>query len=139
MTPTIDPNNDLAIFQFLEDELRALSLAEEAERIQLREILIATASAPPTQSGHIRVVTTDQPTDSDIALGIFAADTQIASDQVYAELLASQDTSLAVSRQHAQKLAAAEQKIRLDAEFARKLQDVIDQDENSSEDHDVDR
>jgi hypothetical protein len=137
MTPTIDPNNDLAIFQFLEDELRALSLAEEAERIQLREILIATA--PPTQSGHIRVVTTDQPTDSDIALGIFAADTQIASDQVYAELLASQDTSLAVSRQHAQKLAAAEQKIRLDAEFARKLQDVIDQDENSSEDHDVDR
>jgi len=138
----MDPNTELAIFQFLEDDLRALSLAEEAEKIQLNEILAATAAtrSSVTQSDPIATsVQLEQPSDGDIALNIFGAETQLARDQAYATLLQSQDASLAVSRQYAQKLAAAEQKIRLDGEFAKMLQELIDRGEIGPEDRDADR
>lgn len=132
MATATDLSSELAVLQFLEDDLRA---AADAERIQLREIL--TATAPPTRSGHTAV--SDQSFDTDLAFGISAVDAQIARDQAYAKLLESQDASLTVSRQYAQKIAAAEQKSRLDTEFARKLQDIIDRGEDSPEDPDADR
>lgn len=137
MTRTIDLNTELAIFQYLEDDLRALSFEEDAERIQLHEILTATAPPPTSRSGHI--ARSDSLSDSDVAFDFFAADTRIARDQAYAKLLENQDASLAVSRQYVQKLAATEQKIRLDAEFATKLQEMIDRGENGPEDRDADR
>jgi hypothetical protein len=106
-----DLQNELAIFQLLEDDLRVIS-----EEAQLNDI--STAGTHPVSP------------NGDIALNLIATDAQIARDQAYAELLQSQEASLAVSRQYAQRLAAAEQKGRLDCEFARKLQERDEDDTN---------
>jgi hypothetical protein len=121
MATTIDLQSELAIFQLLEDDLKALSLKEAAEKIQLDEVL--TSTGPRTEPVYSVV---DSLSDGKIALSLVVADAQIARDQAYAESLQSQEASLAVSRQYAQRLAAAEQKFRIDSEFAKRLQDRED-------------
>jgi len=118
MATTIDLQSELAIFQLLEGDLKALSLTEAAGKIQLDEVL--TSTGPRTEP------VVDSLSDGKIALSLVVADAQIARDQAYAESLQSQEASLAVSRQYAQRLAAAEQKFRIDSEFAKRLQDRED-------------
>jgi len=108
----MDLQSELAIFQLLEDDFRAVALAETTRKVQKDGILTAAVHS-----------VIESPSDDDISLSWTTADAQIAHDQAFAELLQSQEASLAVSRQYAQRLAAAEQKIRIDSEFARKLQD----------------
>jgi hypothetical protein len=120
MAATMDLQSELAILQLLEDDVRAVSLAEDARKINIE---LLTPSVSDTESVHSLI---ESPWDGDITLGLTAADEQIARDQAFAELLQSQEASLAVSRQYAQKLAAAEQKLRIDSEFARKLQNRTD-------------
>ncbi|KIM87743.1 hypothetical protein PILCRDRAFT_259554 [Piloderma croceum F 1598] len=121
MAATMDLQSELVILQLLDDDLRAVSLAEDARKINVDIIL--TPSVSDTESVHSVI---ELPWDGDITLGLAAADEQIARDQAFVELLQSQETSLAVSRQYAQKLAATEQKLRIDSEFARRLQDRTD-------------
>jgi hypothetical protein len=119
---TIDHESELVIFQLLADDLRAVSPAEDAEQIQIKEIITSTTTG--TESVHTEV--DKSPSDEDIALGLFAVDAQIARDQAYAELLQSQESSFAISRQYAQRLAASE----------RRLQD---EEANNSDDWDDER
>lgn len=135
----MDFHDNLAIFQLLEDDLRAISLAQEAERVQLADILTATMPVAESRSPLAASLPDEPLSDIHVALSIFALDNQIARDQAYAELLRSQDASLAVNRQYAQRLAAAEQKTRIDGEFAKKLQDMLDLGESEHEIHDVDK
>jgi len=119
---TIDHESELVIFQLLADDLRAVSPAEDAKQIQIKEIITSTTTG--TESVHTEV--DKSPSDEDIVLGLFAVDAQIARDQAYAELLQSQESSFAISRQYAQRLAASE----------RRLQD---EEANSSDDWDDER
>ena len=124
MTLVLDLQSELAIFKFLEEDLQAISFAHEAERLQLVEIM--EASAPPKSKG----ITREQPlTDQEIALQLSASENHFALDRAYAELLQSEDASFAISMQEAQRLAAAEQKARIDNEFAKRLQATLDADE----------
>ena len=110
----IDLQDELAIFQLLAEDFRAIS--------------------GEAQPNDISTTGTHSP-NGDIAVNLIATDAQIARDQAYAELLQSQEASLAVSRQYAHSLAAEEQKSRLDREFARTLQEG-DEDDTSTCDAD---
>ncbi|KAF7979604.1 hypothetical protein HWV62_26402 [Athelia sp. TMB] len=124
MALVLDLQSELAIFKFLEEDLRSISFANEAERLQLAEIM--EASAPPKFKG----IKQEQPlTDQEIALQLAASENHLALDRAYAELLQSEDASFAISMQEAQRLAAAEQKTRIDNEFAKRLQATLDADE----------
>ncbi|KAJ7432895.1 hypothetical protein B0H11DRAFT_2123541 [Mycena galericulata] len=95
-----DVLSELLIAQLLEEDLRLLGSAKEAERLQLDQVLAV-----------------------DIALEIYAEDARVSSDAAYAQRF--QNSNIA-DLQYAQKVAASEKKLMLDAEFARRLQAVDD-------------
>lgn len=123
MTLALDVQSELTIFQLLEEDLGNISDTHEAEKLQLTEIMAATAFPKSREMEYAPLVS-----DEEIALQLYTLENQLALDQVYAELLHSQDASFAISMQEAQRLAAAEQKVRIDGEFARKLQANLDED-----------
>ncbi|KZP22010.1 hypothetical protein FIBSPDRAFT_787821 [Athelia psychrophila] len=135
MALATDYQSELAVFKFLEDDLRSIALANEAQKLHLAEIAAATAPRTVTESKHEHE---PQLSDEEIALQLFASESHLALDRAYAELLHSEDASFAISMQAAQRLAAADQKARIDNEFAKKLQATLDQDVNGNHDHDVD-
>ncbi|KAJ7096690.1 hypothetical protein B0H15DRAFT_826053 [Mycena belliarum] len=115
-----DVLNDLLIAQLLEEDLRLLGSAKEAERLQLDQVIAVSARAtgriPKFSASTGAYITKD---DADIALEIYAKDSRLSSDAAYARRI---QTSAIADMQYAQKVAAAEKKMMLDAEFARRLQ-----------------
>lgn len=126
MALALDARSELAIFQILQEDLQSIAFASQAEKLQLAEIM--AASAPPKG----KEISCELPlTDQDIALQLSTSENHLALDHAYAELLQNEDAMFAISMQEAQRLAAAEQKARIDCEFARKLQNTLDNNENS--------
>lgn len=164
---SVDAESELLIAQLLEDDLRLLIDAREAEEAQLAQILADSSLA----SGHTTPITGTQSCRSstldalfpdrsttvtaldpsvrkDIertelaVLSVLASDARLRSDSLYAQTLQRADNAAdTIGRQYAQKLGATEKRIALDAEFAKRLQQMVDNDEDeatSTEDLDVD-
>lgn len=137
MTTTVDHQSELLVLQLLTEDLRSVSDAEHAERINFNEALLATADGDEPMD----VAPDDNTNDASFALMLFAHEAQIAQDLAYAECLQHEDVTTSASRQFAQKLAANERKIAIDADFAAKLQGLIDngQDHGNANAMDADR
>ncbi|KAJ6631063.1 hypothetical protein B0H10DRAFT_1980669 [Mycena sp. CBHHK59/15] len=117
--------SELLIAQLIEEDLRLLGSAKEAERLQLDQALAVSARAKgrvPKFSGS--VAASEIKDDEDIALEIYAGDARVSSDAAYAQRVQASNVA---DLQYAQKVAAAEKKIMLDAEFARRLQAIGDE------------
>lgn len=135
--------DELAVYELLLEDLRAASLTDDAEKMQLQEILAATNPGTECIDGN-KDSDDYHPSDLTVAFGLNEKEVEIARDQAYAQMLqdehASQDATVTLSRQYAQRLAAAETKIRMDSEFAAKLQVMIDDDHNANHDaYDADK
>jgi hypothetical protein len=124
-----DVLDGLLVAEMLQHDLDDIISAQEAERLQLEEILAATA-ADKFQAG------VDIPkhgalySDRELAMQFLVADARRASDSAYAEKLqVDQDATFMASLQEAQRVAAAEKKFMLDAAFAKRLQETIDSEE----------
>ncbi|KAJ7770461.1 hypothetical protein B0H16DRAFT_1515548 [Mycena metata] len=125
-----DVLSELLIAQLLEEDVRLLGATKEAERLQLDQVLAASARTKgriPKFSQSLAPVVKD---DEDIALEIYAEDARLSSDAAYAQRV--QAAGLA-DMQYAQKVAAAEKKLMLDAEFARRLQAVDDEGQDTDQ------
>ncbi|KAJ7755328.1 hypothetical protein DFH07DRAFT_743267 [Mycena maculata] len=130
-----DMLSELLIAQLLEEDLRLLGSAKEAERLQFDQVIAASALAKgriPKFSGSVGVPVAKD--DEDIALEIYAQDARLSSDSAYAQRI--QSSGLA-DMQYAQKVAAAEKKLMLDAEFAMRLQAIDDEGRDTDQVKDV--
>ena len=115
---SVDTLSELLIAQLLEDDMRMLTDAREAERLQLTDI--------PGKAAPQNVES-----DEDIAFKLFMEEARLNGDAALAQALQqSTDSSAIAGQQLAQKLAAAEKKFVLDAEFARRLQERTDHDDD---------
>jgi uncharacterized protein (DUF1501 family) len=121
-----DVLDGLFVAEILQHDLDDIVSAQEAERLQIEEILVATAvdklragvDIPKYGAPH---------SDRELALQLLIADARRASDSAYAEKLqVDQDATLMASLQEAQRVAAAEKKFMLDAAFAKRLQEIMD-------------
>ncbi|KAK7683547.1 hypothetical protein QCA50_013382 [Cerrena zonata] len=131
-----DALSELLIAQLLEEDMRILSDAREAERLQLTQSLAdsSRASGRFPKKVHLESVQTDE----DIALHLFVEEARFNGDAALAQALQqSADSSAIAGQQLAQKLAAAEKKLMLDAEFARLLQER-NNDDDATDTHDID-
>ncbi|KAJ7135966.1 hypothetical protein C8R44DRAFT_769368 [Mycena epipterygia] len=120
-----DVLSELLIAQLLEEDLRLLGSAKEAERLQLDQVLAISARAKgriPKFSGSAGALVEKE--DEDVALEIYAQDARVSSDTAYAHRIQASNTA---DMQYAQKVAAAEKKLMLDAEFAKQLQAIDDE------------
>lgn len=115
-----DVLSELLITQLLEEDLRAISYQDEAERLQLEEVMrVQGLTGNPTPRDAVDPPTSD---DAHFALNMQMKDAMAASDALYAQSLQLSDASAVANMQYAQKVAAMEKSIALDAEFARRLQ-----------------
>lgn len=141
-----DALSELLIAQLLEEDLRLLAQAQEAERIQVKQALSDTshlgqpgkthnhANKRIPSPSHIRDHVDQVQKDTNVALQLMVAEARIGGDVAVAqEMKRAQDSTL-LDQQAAQKWAAAEVKSMLDAEFARKLQEMEDEFEDSDSD-----
>lgn len=151
---TDDALSEALIAKLLEEDLRVLALAQEAERLQLDEVLHQSKSATSqntrggrTTRGRGRRVHSppshtsieEVQTDSDLAHQVLLANVRLGSDAVFAQdLQRAQDAAIVADQQAAQRVAAAELKLMVDLEFARKLQEMEDEAEDSDELEDMD-
>ncbi|KAJ6571684.1 hypothetical protein B0H19DRAFT_936268 [Mycena capillaripes] len=120
-----DVLSEILIAQLLEEDLRLLGSAKEAERLQLDQVFAASARANgriPKFSGSAGTLVVKD--DEDVALEIIAEDARVSSDAALAQRV---QASTMADMQYAQKVAAAEKKFMLDAEFARQLQAIDDE------------
>ncbi|KAJ3492224.1 hypothetical protein NLI96_g102 [Meripilus lineatus] len=124
--------SELLIAQLLEEDLRMLAQAQEAERVQLDHVLTesklaARLALDPKGKREMSpfVFPPEEEIDSDaqIALQIAVNEARAESDAAYAQSLqSSQNSAIFTDQQTAQKWAAAERKLMLDVEFAKRLQ-----------------
>lgn len=115
-----DVLSELLIAQLLEEDLRSLSYQDEAERLQLEEMM--RDSQPPASKASAR---NDPPMeDAQCALEMQMMDARASVDALFAQSLQLSDASAMAGRQYAQKVAAMEKNIALDAEFAKRLQEA---------------
>ena len=123
MSNDSDVSTELLIAQLLQEDLRDIAYAQEAENAQLSQALIDSAHAAGRFSKKSKATDYGPPTDADLALRMLAEEARISSDAAFAQSLQHEnDTNVATSRMFALKMAAAEKKFMLDAEFARRLQ-----------------
>lgn len=131
-----DALSELLIAQLLEEDMRMLTDAREAERIQLTQVIAdsSRASGRIPKKANLQSVQSDE----DVALQLFVEEARLNRDAALAQALQqSADSSAIAGQQLAQKLAAAERKLMLDAEFARRLQERNDDDDNGTNDIDT--
>lgn len=131
-----DALSELLIAQLLEEDMRMLTDAREAERIQLTQVIAdsSRASGRIPKKANLQSVQSDE----DVALQLFVEEARLNRDAALAQALQqSADSSAIAGQQLAQKLAAAEKKLLLDAEFARRLQERNDDDDNGTNDIDT--
>ena len=137
-----DVLSELLIAQLLEEDLSLAALAQEAERIQLEQVLseskVGNQGKDPAGKRELssspEASMRSMQTDSDIALRTMASEARLASDTAYAqELQRLQNAGLLADEQVARKWAAAEVKLMLDAEFARKLQEMDEEGEDTDD------
>ncbi|KAK7046632.1 RBR-type E3 ubiquitin transferase, partial [Favolaschia claudopus] len=128
--------SEILIAQLLEEDLRAVESAKEAERLQLDQVFAVSARASgriPKFSASAKSVIQN---DADfvffgvVALAFLAADARISSDAAFAQRV---QASTIADLQYAQQVAAAEKKFMLDAEFARRLQAVDDEGQDTDQ------
>ena len=145
-----DVLSELLIARLLEEDLRMLAQAKEAERIQLDQILSESKFLSSEFAGgsggreSSPFLTTTDPTqrDSEIALEMMIAETRLEGDAAFVrELLRFQNAGIIADQQAAQKWAAAEMKSTIDAEFAKTLQKMQNEgrDISNAELQDVER
>ncbi|PCH44865.1 hypothetical protein WOLCODRAFT_78291 [Wolfiporia cocos MD-104 SS10] len=117
--------SELLVAQLLEEDLRNLAFAQEAEQVQLEEALaVSSLAAGCNPKLKQKAVTEEALRDVDIAFQTLAAEVRLSSDAAYAQSLQHlDDSNAAASRHQALRLAAAERKYMLDAEYARRLQE----------------
>ncbi|KAJ7857297.1 hypothetical protein B0H14DRAFT_2751532 [Mycena olivaceomarginata] len=123
--------SEILIAQLLEEDLRLLGSAKEAERLQLDQVFAVSARATgriPKFSAKTGVSTTQD--DEDLALALLAEDARVSSDAAFAQRV---QASTIADVHYAQKVAAAEKKMMLDAEFARRLQAVDDEGQDTDQ------
>jgi hypothetical protein len=104
-----DVLSEILIAQLLEEDLRLLGSAKEAERLQLDQVLAISARA----KGRIPKfsATTGASVikgDEDVALEVLAEDARVSSDAAYAQRV---QTSTIADMQYAQRVAAAEKSV----------------------------
>lgn len=145
-----DVLSELLIAQLLEEDLRLLAQAQEAERIQLAHVLSQSRLLLPTALSGSREPSpfpsaadadlTEK--DSEIALQMMVVEARLEGDAAYArELLRVQNAGMIADQQAAQKWAATEMKANLDKEFAKRLQRLQEEgrDINGPDMRDVER
>ncbi|KAF7289868.1 RBR-type E3 ubiquitin transferase [Mycena indigotica] len=127
-----DTLSELLIAQLIEEDLRSLRATQEAEAIQLNQVVALSAHAV----GQLPVFSKLSASEDDqlVALGLYAEQSRLSSDAVYAQQLQRQNIA---DMQYAQKVAATEKKLVLDSEFARRLQAMDDDGEDMDEADDV--
>lgn len=116
----MDHLSELLIAQLFEEDLQNLKYQDEAERIQLEEIMGGKSSLNPV------TYASTTPDDAKYALELQMKDAVQTGDALYAQSLQMGDASLVAGMQYALKLAAMERNIALDNEFAKRLQEVDD-------------
>jgi hypothetical protein len=98
--------SEILIAQLLEEDLRLLGSAKEAERLQLDQVFAVSARATgriPKFSAKAGVSTTQD--DEDLALALLAEDARVSSDAAFAQRV---QASTIADVHYAQKVAAAE-------------------------------
>ncbi|KAA1473977.1 hypothetical protein DENSPDRAFT_840520 [Dentipellis sp. KUC8613] len=126
-----DALSQALIAQLLEEEMKDMTSARFAERLQLSEAM-QKPNGKGKQGEASMPLVNDTTKDVEMddfayALQVIADDTRVSSDAVFAaKMQLDNDASFMAGHQYAQQVAAAEKKILLDAEFARKLQDAHD-------------
>lgn len=89
-----DVLTDLLIAQLLEDDLKALSHAQAAEKLQLDHVLAASSLASGRFPKFSKRGSGPEPLDGDFAFEILTADARCTSDAAYAKSFAVQRRSI---------------------------------------------
>ncbi|KAF9819392.1 hypothetical protein IEO21_02135 [Rhodonia placenta] len=129
MSGDADVLSELLIARILEEEMLALSHAQEAEKLQVDLMIDESDLLAGKGSGKHKAVAQEPISDSDgdLVLKMVIKELRMSSDATLAQALQhSDDVTIIAGQQHAQRLAAGEKKLLLDAEFARRLQAVDD-------------
>jgi len=137
-----DVVDGLLVAEILQRDLDDIFNANEAEKMQIEEVLAASARTARVIPNLTSVREYNETTlDHDIALQLVAADARRVSDSAYAESLQlDQDAAFVANQQEAQRVVASDKKLMLDAAFARRLQELLDSDEiELDERQDIDR
>ncbi|KAI0073639.1 hypothetical protein K474DRAFT_1720258 [Panus rudis PR-1116 ss-1] len=122
-----DVLTELLIAQLLEQDMRTLTDARTAAKLQTELTLTQSGRSSGPNPAKVTVPIEASLSDEEIALQLLAEEARISSDAAFAQSLQhSEDASTTAGKQYAQKLAAIEKKLMLDAEFARKLQAAVD-------------
>lgn len=121
--PHSDVLSELLVAQLLEEDLRDFEFSQQAERLQLDQLIADSSKGNRRIPKYARMSVDDE----EIAVRLMVQGARLTSDASLAQTLQhSTDVNHIASQQLAQKLAATERKILLDAEFARRLQDTDD-------------
>jgi hypothetical protein len=110
------------IAELLEEDLRLLQSAQEAERLALSDLSDPNAMDQDTCHPNKELVEADSlSNDERAALEAIMADLRLATDAEYAQRLQAAQTIAMSDAQIAMKLSATENNVALDYEFAKKL------------------